>query len=174
MTIPIFFTLLTQVITKQNLPVEVPTTKSYQKGVCGSNVCLFDIVRHEKVWSLRVRGPQEVLYSGQMIDSPLVTSLYDKKSRWGKRRHQSIQPLRCGAQRRGDALPNSKQQGPRSDTSVRLSLLKPAPLNFCLSELVSFKDVQPRCFILRSVLPTRTRFLIDLTYFFLLSALTKT
>ncbi|CAJ1077427.1 Hypothetical predicted protein [Xyrichtys novacula] len=56
---------------------------------------------------------QEVLSSGQMIDSPSVTSLLDKKSRRGKRRHQSIQPLRCGAQRRGDALPNLNQQGPQ-------------------------------------------------------------
>lgn len=107
------------------------------RGVSGSNVCLFDIVRHEKVRSLRVRSPREVLYSGQMIDSPLVTSLYDKKSRWGKRKRQSIQPLRCGAQRRGDALPNTKQQGPRSDAWVCLSPFKPAPLNFCLGELFS-------------------------------------
>lgn len=57
---------------------------------------------------------------------------------------------------------------------MRLSLLKAASLNFCLSELFSFEDVQPRCFILRSILPTRTRFLIDLTYFSLLSVLTKT
>lgn len=54
-------------------------------------------------------------HSGQMIDSHLVTSLHDKKSRRGKRRHQSIQALRCGAQKR-DALFNSKQQGPRSDS----------------------------------------------------------
>lgn len=105
-------------------------------------------------------------YSGQMIDSHLVTSLHDKKSRRGKRRHQSIQPLRCGAQRRGDALPNSKQQGPRSDTWVRLSPFKPATLDFCLGELFCFEDVQSRCFILRSVLPTRARFLIDIFFSF--------
>lgn len=105
-------------------------------------------------------------YSGQIIDSPLVTSLHDKKGR-GKRRHQSIQLLSCGAQRRGDALPNSKQQGPRCDTWVRLSPLKPASkLDFCLGELCCFEDVQPRCFILRSVLPTRARFLVDIFFFF--------
>lgn len=76
---------------------------------------------HENVWSLRGRGPQEVLYCGQMIDIPLVTSLRQKE-RWGKRRQQSIQTLQRGAQKRGDALSNSQQQGPKErHLKVRLS-----------------------------------------------------
>lgn len=76
---------------------------------------------HENVWSLRGRGPQEVLYCGQMIDIPLVTSLRQKE-RWGKRRQQSIQTLQCGAQKRGDALSNSQQEGPKErHFKVRLS-----------------------------------------------------
>lgn len=118
----------------------------------------------KKFGSPRVGGMQEVLYNGQIIDSlALVTS---PSKRVAGRRHQSIEPLRCGAQRRGDALPNSQQQGPRSDTSLHLSLQNAAPLNFYLREQFAFEDVQPRCFILRSVLPTRTRFLIDLTQLF--------
>lgn len=133
-----------------------------------------------------------------------MTSLHDKKGRWGKRRHQSMQPLRRGAQRRGDALPDWRQQGPRSDAlSALISPPHPpsppspdtAPINcrclyFVPANCSPFEDVQPRCFPHRSVLPARRlRFLVDRTYlfvffgccfcfflcfFFLLSALTET
>lgn len=123
---------------------------------------------HENVWSLRGRGPQEVLYCGQMIDIPLVTSLRQKE-RWGKRRQQSIQTLQRGAQKRGDALSNSQQQGPKErHLKVRLSCFS---LSLSLAEKFSFsrrqlfagKDVQRSFFILRSVMPTRSRFLVEFT-----------
>lgn len=106
-----------------------------------------------------------------MIDSPLVTSLYDKKSRWGGEGTNQLNHYTVA--QRGDALSDSQQQqqqhGPKErHTELRfICLKKPALLNFfCLREFFYFEDVQPRCFILRSVLPTRARFLIDLTLFF--------
>lgn len=118
----------------------------------------------------RVRDPQEVPCGGRMIDMRSVTSLHDKKSRKGKRRHQSIQPLRRGAQRRGDALSHSEQPRPRSDAFFACASLlsKPtaAPRSTLTSFFSAFKDVQPRCLLLRSLLPTRVLFLIDALFFF--------
>lgn len=106
-----------------------------------------------------------------MIDMRSVTSLHDKKSRRGKRRHQSIQPLRRGAQRRGDALSHSEQPRPRSDAFFACASLHSKPTAAPRSTLDFFfffasKDVQPRCRLLRSLLPTRVLFLIDALFFF--------
>lgn len=48
---------------------------------------------------------------------------------------------------------------------MRLSPPRPVTVDFGPGELFCFEDVQPRCFILRSVLPTRARFLIDIFFF---------
>lgn len=88
-------------------------------------------------------------YSGRVIDSPSVTSLHDKKPSRGKRTRQSIEPLLRGAQSRGDALLWTQTHAGATLASA-------------------FEDVQTRCFILRPVLPTRSRFLVDLTFFPLL------
>ena len=123
--------------------------------------------------------PQEVLYRRQMIDSPLVTSLYDKKSGcWEEKAPINSTTTLWRTEERGDALPNSKQQGPKERhlecaylplhvSSAQLCVSANRSLSFSfLSFFFFLKDVQPRCFILRSVLPTRARFLVDLTYFF--------
>ena len=103
------------------------------------NVCLFDMKRVFFFFLLLfffgasgLEVPQEVLYRGQMIDSPLVTSLYDKKiGGWEEKAPFNSTTTLWRTEERRDALPNSKQQGPKErHLECAYLLFTPAPLNF--------------------------------------------